>query len=82
LNSGINTFSLLFHLFWFSQSLENALLVEFVEEHHLQRLLTLLHQEETNNLGNAIVEHLNHNVEVGIQALFNLTNEKPFWIIF
>jgi len=82
LNASIDTFPLLLHLLRFSQSLEDGLLVELIEEHHLQRLLTLLHQEETNYLGNAIVEHLNHNVKVSIQTLLNLTNEESLWIVF
>jgi hypothetical protein len=81
LNAGIDALPLLFHLFRLAQSLEDALLVEFVEEHHLQGLLTLLHQEETDDLGNAVIKHLNHDVEISIQALFDLAHEKSLWII-
>lgn len=56
-------------------------MVELVEQHHLQRLLALLDQEEPDDLGDAVVEHLHHDHKVGVQSLFDLVDEELLCVL-
>lgn len=71
----------LLDLLGLAQRLEDGLPVEFVEQHHLQRLLTLADQEEADDLGDAVVEHLNHDVEVAVQPLADLADEELLGVV-
>lgn len=76
MDAGIDAFTLLLDLLRLAKGLEDCLLVEFVEEHHLQGLLALLDQEETDDLGDAVVEDLNNDHKVSVQTLLDLVDEE------
>ncbi len=67
--------SLVLHLLWLAQTVEDCLSVQLVEQDHLESVLGLFDQKETDDLGHAVVQHLHHDAEVTVESLADLLYE-------